>query len=340
MRQDGGLSTMPEGASGPPGQSSAAGPCRNCGAPAATDYCPNCGQRQGNPRVSLPSMLTDLLDDQFSLNARLPRTLSALLFRPGHLTTEYFQGRIVRYIRPVRLYLFSSVLFFLLLTLVGTVAFERGRVLVGEVDGRLEAIADSIRTDPALQAQPARRDSLLANITAARAAAEAASAGFQGVAAGIEPVRVTTPVPGLGARIEQRIEELRLLPPAQAVRMVVRDFLNRAPVVVFLLLPIFALLLKLLYAPSGRYYVEHFIFALHLHAFWFAAFTVVLLFRYPLVFSVVGSWVLVYVYIAMKRFYREGYLRTGMKYLVLGATYPVILLLAVVGTLLAALALA
>lgn len=89
-------------------------PCMNCGDPTRGEYCPTCGQRKVDVQVSLRTLFMDVLEDQFILDRRLPRTLGALLFRPGFLTVEHVNGRIVRSIHPFRLYLVSSLLFFLL----------------------------------------------------------------------------------------------------------------------------------------------------------------------------------------------------------------------------------
>ncbi|HEU0053304.1 MAG TPA: hypothetical protein VFQ39_09010, partial [Longimicrobium sp.] len=67
-------------------------PCRNCGDTTVGNYCPNCGQRKIEVRVSMRRMLMEALEDQLSINAALPRTLSALFLRPGHLTREYMGG--------------------------------------------------------------------------------------------------------------------------------------------------------------------------------------------------------------------------------------------------------
>ena len=72
-------------------------------------YCPRCGQRNAERLASLGSRVRDALTDELSLEARLPRTLGALLFRPGFLTREYFAGRIARYVLPFRLYLLYHV---------------------------------------------------------------------------------------------------------------------------------------------------------------------------------------------------------------------------------------
>jgi hypothetical protein len=93
-------------------------PCLNCGDPTPGNFCRTCGQRKVEVHVSLGRMLLEALDDQFSINSALPRTMGALLARPGHLTREYMSGRIARYIPPFRLYLVTSVLFFLSLSLL------------------------------------------------------------------------------------------------------------------------------------------------------------------------------------------------------------------------------
>src|SRR5690606_37120719 len=101
--------------------------CPNCMRTAApgAKYCAGCGQRLDQHLLSLRTMIAEMLDDQLALNGRLPRTLVALLFRPGFLTREYTAGRIARYIRPLRLYLTCSLLFFVVLS-TGTDSRLRG----------------------------------------------------------------------------------------------------------------------------------------------------------------------------------------------------------------------
>ncbi len=84
------------------------GDCLNCGTPLAGDFCHRCGQKHG-PRV-LPAraLLAGVVDDVLSLDARVVRTLRALLSRPGWMTCEYLAGRRVDFIPPFRLYLLVS----------------------------------------------------------------------------------------------------------------------------------------------------------------------------------------------------------------------------------------
>src|SRR5688572_31290922 len=94
--------------------------CPNCNAPITGQYCADCGQRVTEVRMSVRRILMDVLEDQFSLNSGLVRTLRALFFKPGLLTTEYFSLRIARYVPPFRLYLISSLMFFLLLSFLAS----------------------------------------------------------------------------------------------------------------------------------------------------------------------------------------------------------------------------
>lgn len=86
--------------------------CPNCGSTGAEAYCPSCGQRQKDPRISFRAWLADFLDDQLSLNARLPQTLARLFRRPGALSVDWRSGRRARYTKPFQLYLLASVSFF------------------------------------------------------------------------------------------------------------------------------------------------------------------------------------------------------------------------------------
>ena len=52
------------------------------------------------------------------------RTLKPLLFKPGRLTRDFMNGRRFRYTPPMRLYIFSSIAFFLLAALLSSNAIE------------------------------------------------------------------------------------------------------------------------------------------------------------------------------------------------------------------------
>ena len=85
-----------------------AGDCLNCGTALAGDFCHRCGQKSTPPVLPARALLAGAADDLLSWDARLVRTLRALLLRPGWLTREYLAGRRVDHVPPFRLYLLVS----------------------------------------------------------------------------------------------------------------------------------------------------------------------------------------------------------------------------------------
>ncbi len=92
--------------------------CKNCEGLLAPEhqYCATCGQQRGSP-LQFQAFLAAFLKDYFTFDSKIFRSLKPLLFKPGVLVTEFLAGRRVRYIAPLRIFLFSSIIFFLLLGL-------------------------------------------------------------------------------------------------------------------------------------------------------------------------------------------------------------------------------
>ena len=84
--------------------------CLNCAEMLAGSYCHNCGQKGGHAPL--------FVHDFVHFDAKIVVTLRTLLLSPGMLTREYIEGRRVRYVGPVRLYLVASVVLFGILALV------------------------------------------------------------------------------------------------------------------------------------------------------------------------------------------------------------------------------
>ena len=96
----------------------------------------------------------------------------------------------------------------------------------------------------------------------------------------LEDIEVNLPWPWLDRKLETNLHALGELPPDVAMRRAGNAMIEELPKVMFLLLPVFALLLEAIYARRRRFYIEHFVFALHVHAFAFILFLLVLGFTY------------------------------------------------------------
>lgn len=244
----------------------------------------------------------DLLDDLFNLDSRLWRSVAPLLFRPGFLTAEYLAGKRARYLPPFRMYLVFSLTFFALSSLFG-----------GEL--RLAADADEIAPNQA------------AELAGGAPATEVAVSDL-GCAelADAVPAQWRDEVSSACASIAQDSGGF-----GAAVR-------NNVPTMMFLLIPVVAAIMKLIYPLTGRRYIEHLVFCLHVHALFFLVLTLGFILEKLVVVApsllgpaevivIAGALYLFgYVFLALLRVYRQSKLVTLGKYALLGGGYGVTLL--------------
>ena len=134
----------------------------------------------------------------------------------------------------------------------------------------------------------------------------------------------------------------------------VQGMMASAPTALFLLVPVFALLLKLLYLFTRRLYLEHLVVALYSHAFLLLALTALFLLSLlggwlataPVWVGIVIAtastavmvWMPVYLLLMQKRVYQQGWWLTVSKYLVIGMVYFMMLMFATIIAFLARLA--
>jgi hypothetical protein len=306
------------------------GICAGCGARLLGRFCASCGQRAGTRVLSLRMLLSDYLDDQFSLNTTLPRTLGSLFFKPGHLTREFLRERVSPYVPPFRLYLVTSLIFFLLVSL---------RAEPGTLDVSDRAELDSVRAEI--------QDSIAARTARGEELGERVGVFFDPTQENwADSVSVNLGNDALNRLVKARLQALGRLPPDEAMQRVMDGFVATTPKVMFFLLPFYAFLLKLLYIRSKRFYVEHFVFSLHGHAFAFSLFVVLMLAALApgeglgdwmgLLIGVSLLWLMVYYWVALKRVYQQGWFKTTVKWLLLGQLYTMAVGLGMVVAILAA----
>ncbi len=129
----------------------------------------------------------------------------------------------------------------------------------------------------------------------------------------------------------------RLLRAKQNKTGFVSALLNAIPKMMFFLLPLFAVMLKLLYRRPKRLYVEHLIFLLHVHAFGFLLLAPLLLVHPDWLIVTVFLVLPVYILAALRVVYKQSWPATFLKFSLLGFGYVCLLSLCIVGAVLAAL---
>ncbi|MEO5565836.1 MAG: DUF3667 domain-containing protein [Luteimonas sp.] len=371
--------TVPAAAAG------AAIPCRNCGTPLLGPHCYKCGQPVDGLVRHFTSIIGDFFDSVFDLDARMLRTVWPLFAKPGYLSREYFEGRRVRYVSPVRLFFFLSIVTFFFAQLSinidgdNTVRFDK---------------QDSIENATTVAEVVAARDTALRSLAQARSQVPDVPGAHTGIDVGMQKVRekaqrritqlqhpgskvekpkqentesisfndkpwdpVTNPVkigwlPAFANRWinnqvshgRDNIAELRKNP-----ERLKNAVLGALPSTLFVLLPIFALMLKVTYLFKRRLYMEHLIVALHSHAFLCLALLLVFVASalgdaVPALATPAGwiqgllfLWMPLYLLLMQKRIYGQGWPMTLLKYLVLGFCYFILMSLGVAATILASL---
>lgn len=297
--------------------------CHNCQAPTGGNFCQNCGQETHLHPASAREFLHEFVGHYVALEGKLLGTLGRLLFRPGLLTNEYVAGRRVRFVQPLRLYLTLSVLFFALLK------FTHG----GAIQFNDDAKPDSA---PAAQVAPAEAEAKAGvegeqrHKPAARAASapgHAAPAAEKVAADGdvdddiddADIARWIDKVPGL----TKRWQHFEHLSSAEKSKVIGDGFYHYAPYALFLMMPVFALYLKLLYLGSGKRYGEHLLFALHSNAFAFIMLGAMMLIDHGGLKFLLWLWLLAYLPWAMRRVYQRGRRATAWRWLALMTVYTV-----------------
>lgn len=101
--------------------------------------------------------------------------------------------------------------------------------------------------------------------------------------------------------------------------------IKNASIMMFLLLPFFALLLKLFYIRKNKLYVEHIIFTLNIHSYMFFILLLVIMINYfwPNVDILAISLIIIFAYflISIKNVYQQSWIKTGFKLIFLTLGY-------------------
>ena len=340
--------------------------CLNCGTELRGQYCGHCGQRARNRLISLWELLSDAFGDLLELDSRLWRTLIPLLVRPGQLTRDYLEGRRARYMPPFRMYLVLSVVFFVVaffdprddLSLLFEPEPEPTAEETTEIEEELKSEAQEVLDELAEEG--------LISDGQAKSALDNADHNFTITDSGNGDVNFKfDPESGECTLDDEGFEQM----PQWVRKRLTRDrlegicerisadgaktftglLIDNIPVALIVLLPFMALVLKGLYPLSRRYFVEHLLFFVHFHAFFFLILTLQILFsrlsnliRIPepisvLIIVAASFYIPVYLYKAMRHVYGQGHIITIMKYMVMSVAYSIGAMFTIMGALLFAL---
>lgn len=299
--------------------------CLNCGHTLGEIYnfCPHCGQENNDNNVSFGTFVGEFFANYLSFDTRIGRSTQPFFFRPGFLTNRFNEGKRMRYVHPLRLYLIMSVLFFFVATLLVRQNLEEVSLSENEIVDVAEAESDStlsnglnsilrVMRDPTLSDHQARDSLRRMNLV---------KLNFQN-----EGIVNTNTI----------FHQLRRV-VSNGLSVFGGYIMQNLPIMMFIVLPLLALVLKLLYVRRKPLYVHHLVHVLHLHAFAFMMGTLYLL---AIVLldnaNMVPDWVdgvlllfmITYSFILFLQVYRQSWYKTLLKFFLVGAVYFFLLLFA------------
>jgi hypothetical protein len=314
--------------------------CLNCGTVLSGSYCSYCGQKDEHLHEPFWKLAGHFVADFFHFDSKFFRTIVPLLIRPGFLTKEYIAGRRTRYMKPVQLYIFMSVVFFLLFFIAATPSVEN---LTGLAKGNaipvrdlmdsvsknesepISMVIDSIKQ--ALKEDSDFENSLISIDSIGKPEKNQLHFNIgqsEGLPKTVEEYNDSISKLSSDKRpnfftqyITRKSIEANAMDTNEFLKTWMENFFHNLPKLMFLLLPIFALIMKLLYIRRKIFLVDHAIFALHYHSFLFLLFTIVLVLNLcvaiPSLISITIFIFLIYLVVAIHNFYKQSWMRSIMK---------------------------
>ena len=305
--------------------------CPNCSTLIAGKFCQGCSQPAHLHVPSAREFLHEFIAHYVALEGKLWKSVALLLFRPGRLTRDYIEGKRVRYVEPLRLYLSFSIIFFAIFKLGGNTFGNVEPKMPPEQQAEVSAAATQKGPDGKTAVLVPKGEDVEETVADAGKKKRKKHDGLIELDEG-DGKWVQNKAASIHPTLGKKVEHFSTLPPEQRNAAMQRAFSSYAPYAIFALMPVFAALLKLLYLGSGRRYGEHLLFALHSNAFAFLMLSLMLILPdgIPLLGTGLMIWLVFYLPTAMRKVYGGGRVITALRWIVLMSMHLLCIVLAMV----------
>jgi len=293
--------------------------CLNCGSKLETTdrFCSHCGQRTKGAKIPLRDFIGDFFQDYFTVDSKFFKSIFLLMIRPGRLTKQFNEGKRKSYIAPLRMYLFTSFIYFFLLSISVNKDAENMGFAKSNVENQKALILDSLLS--------ANRDTILVSDLKSR---------IDSIQAEEQPdsfISVDAEDFGGGGIEEFMYEQVEKA--NNDPKSFINSLFRVASISFFFLMPIFALVLWGFHFKRNAFYVQHLVNALHIHTFGFALLSIYLaisFFTDSETFIVIPILLFIYFVWALKVVYVQKLVPSIIKAITIGFVYFFIFLIAVV----------
>jgi ribosomal protein L32 len=317
--------------------------CENCGGQLQGHYCGKCGQAAVDYRRSFRHVIADVLESFLNWDSKFFTTIALLILKPWRLTIEFLAGKRVRYVNPLRLYLLASILFFFAanygakgLRFDPTKMDSKDRSELEKKDlppAAREKLKELLRESP-VPAEPS-------SSTTAPSLQPAPTGGKSG-GPPIVVVDGTKASTSFERWIEARAKE-KMGEQGTKMGLFIATLFSNLPYMMLCCIPLFALVLKILYIRRHIFYIDHLIYALHIHTFFYTAIMLIVFATMGLNRATPGtfaSWIIAalwitfvtQIFLSIRYVYRQGWFISIFKFLFGGFAYLVVLAVALAAT--------
>lgn len=324
--------------------------CLNCGTIVQGHYCHHCGQENVVPHETFWHMVKHFLYDITHFDSKFFDSMRYLLLKPGFLPLEYTRGRRASYLNPVKKYVFTSAVFFIIffallntkdavkMNLDSPVSAEDRLAYIRKGESELVKNPANEKWQQGLRMlKDSARIVTQKDLISLWSDFDYINLSDRSYQTRTEYDSVQKSLPSgqrdnLLIRAIQyqnlKLKEKYRNDPQAGTSKLVDVFLHKLPYLLFFSLPLFALVLKLLYIRrKNYYYADHGIFSIYHYIFSFILLLLVFGFDklsnltasvfFEIVTMILFLYGGVYLYLSMKRFYGQGYWKTFFKFLLL-----------------------
>jgi len=293
--------------------------CLNCSYPLPSEYdfCPKCGQKNINNNPTFWELMADFFQNYFSLDSKMGRSIKPFFFKPGYLTNRFNEGKRVSYVNPIRLYLIISFFYFFILgIMINSIEGGSSNTNETEVQGNEKETGKNQNGGIEIEIDDGSGDDVFETLI------KYADVDSISDLALMDSLNIDIHAPG---DLEKRIIS-QLRRAASNTELLKGSIAKNLPIMMFLLLPIFAMILKLIYVRRKLLYIRHLVHSLHLHSFAFIIFGLTIIFLFEVHTS---GWVallscfivFLYTFFSFKNVYNQSTGKTFLKLILLGFTY-------------------
>jgi hypothetical protein len=309
--------------------------CENCGAQLTGRWCAQCGQAAVDYRRSFRHVIVDVLDSFLNWDSKFVATIGLLIAKPWRLTNEFVAGKRVRYLHPLRLYLLASILFFFAVNYwTKSIHVDPSRL---SPEDRAEIETDLKKEDLPPELRTRIEDALR------RASPPPSEETKQPEQATPQPKENDRPLVQFSPDknpstpfekwIEARAKE-KFGEHGTKFGLFLRTLLSNLPYMMLCCIPLFAFVLKILYLRRRILYIDHLIYALHIHTFAYVGIMLIVLATMALnrIAPNQGGWIAILwltfaaqIFLSIRRVYRQSWFVSIFKFFFGGFAYLVVL---------------